>query len=154
MASVRSEINKTLSSLTSRSFCSPKQQICVQGPPGMQGPKGTRGRRGPRGATGRKGSRGDTGEPGRSAWKAGNYGTTGSKGRTRNPRSAGSQGYPRCKGRTRGIHFTSYGSDIPDESNSYRKSKRRVPVLNQWKSATDPHLATREQRSVKESFSL
>ena len=64
MASVRSEINKTLSSLTSRSFCSPKQQICVQGPPGMQDPKGTRGRRGPRGTAGRKGPRGDTGQPG------------------------------------------------------------------------------------------
>ena len=64
MESVRSEINKTLNSLTSQSFCSPTQKICVQGPPGMQGPKGSRGRRGPRGAKGRKGSRGDRGEPG------------------------------------------------------------------------------------------
>ena len=79
MASVRSEINKTLTSLTSRSFCSPKQQICVQGPPGMQGPKGTRGRRGPRGITGKKGSSGSRGKEGRRGMR-GIMGPPGAKG--------------------------------------------------------------------------
>jgi len=80
MESVRSEINKTLNSLTSQSFCSPKQQIYVQGPPGMQGSKGSSGRRGPRGLTGRKGSRGDGGEPGPHG-KQGPMGSPGPKGK-------------------------------------------------------------------------
>ena len=65
MELVKSEINNTLNSLTSRSFSSPQQQICVPGAVGMQGSKGSRGRRGPRGATGRKGPRGDRGKPGK-----------------------------------------------------------------------------------------
>ena len=76
---VRSEINKTINSLSPQSFCSPKEQICVQGPPGMQGPKGSRGRRGPRGGMGRKGSRGTRGEPGPHG-KQGNIGLPGQKG--------------------------------------------------------------------------
>ena len=79
MASVRYEINKTLTSLTSRSFCSPKQQICVQGPPGIQGPKGSRGRRGPRGITGKKGSSGSRGKEGRRGMQ-GIMGPPGAKG--------------------------------------------------------------------------
>ena len=63
---VRKEINKTLNSLmrSPQAFCSPKEKVCMQGPPGIQGPKGSRGRRGPRGFTGRKGPRGDTGAQG------------------------------------------------------------------------------------------
>ncbi|KAL9961345.1 hypothetical protein ACROYT_G030263 [Oculina patagonica] len=91
--SVRSEINKTLNSLTSRSFCSPKKQMCVQGPPGMQGPKGSRGRRGPRGAMGRKGSRGSRGEPGPHG-KQGIVGPPGQKG------EQGIQGVPGPRGIT------------------------------------------------------
>ena len=97
MESVRSEINKTLNSLTSRSFCSSKQQICVQGPPGMQGPKGTRGRRGPRGTAGRKGSRGDTGEPGPHG-KRGIIGPPGQKGEQGIQGVPGPSGIPGAKG--------------------------------------------------------
>ena len=97
MASVRSEINKTLSSLTSRSFCSPKQQICVQGPPGMQGPKGTRGRRGPRETAGRKGPRGDTGQPGLHG-KQGIMGPPGQKGEQGIQGVSGPRGIPGAKG--------------------------------------------------------
>ena len=91
MDSVRSEINKTLNSLRSRSLCSPKQQICVQGPPGMQGPTGSRGRRGPRGTTGRKGPSGDMGEPGKHG-KQGNRGPPGPQG------EQGIQGVPGPRG--------------------------------------------------------
>ena len=97
MESVRSEINKTLHSLTSRSFCSPKQQICVQGPPGMQGPKGSRGRRGTRGVTGRKGSRGDRGEPGPHG-KQGVMGLPGPKGNQGIQGVPGPRGIPGTKG--------------------------------------------------------
>ena len=61
---VKKEINKSISSLKPEAFCSSKEQICVQGPPGIPGSKGSRGKRGPRGSTGRKGSRGFTGDPG------------------------------------------------------------------------------------------
>ena len=61
---VRKEINETLKYLTRQAFCSPKEKTCVQGPPGIQGPKGSRGRKGPRGIMGRKGPRGNTGNPG------------------------------------------------------------------------------------------
>ena len=97
MESVKSEINKTLTSLKSRSFCSPKQQICVQGPPGMQGPKGSRGRRGSRGATGRKGSRGDRGEPGPHG-KQGIMGPPGLKGEQGIEGVPGLRGIPGAKG--------------------------------------------------------
>ena len=97
MEVVRSEINKTINSLTSLSFCSPKQQICVQGPPGMQGPKGSRGRRGPRGATGRKGSRGDRGEPGPHG-KQGIMGPPGQKGEQGIQGVPGPRGIPGAKG--------------------------------------------------------
>ena len=97
MASVRSEINKTLNSLMSRSFCSSKQQICVQGPPGMQGPKGTRGRRGPRGTAGRKGSRGDTGQPGPHR-KQGVMGPPGQKGEQGIQGVSDPRGIPGAKG--------------------------------------------------------
>ena len=148
MESVRSEINKTLNSLTSRSFCSPKQQICVQGPPGMQGPKGSRGRRGARGATGRKGPRGDRGEPGKHG-KQGSTGSPGLKGGKGDPRSSWSQGDPWCKGRNWRIHFTSHSSDLPDESNSHRESKCRVPVFCQRKSHADCHVGTSEKLSFE-----
>ena len=82
MELVKSEINNTLNSLTSRSLCSPQQQICAPGAVGMQGSKRSRGRRGPHGATGRKGPRGDRGEPG----KHGKQGSTGP------PRLEGKQG--------------------------------------------------------------
>ncbi|KAL9961352.1 hypothetical protein ACROYT_G030272 [Oculina patagonica] len=95
--SVRSEINKTLNSLTSRSFCSPKEQMCVQGPPGIQGPKGSRGRRGPRGATGRKGSRGSRGEPGPHG-KQGIIGPPGQKGKQGIQGVPGPRGIPGAKG--------------------------------------------------------
>ena len=97
MESVRSEINKTLNYLTSRSFCLPKEQICVQGPPGMQGPKGSRGRRGPRGAVGRKGSRGDRGEPGPHG-KQGIMGSPGPKGEEGIQGLPGPRGIPGAKG--------------------------------------------------------
>ena len=97
MESVRSEINKTFYSLTSRSFCSPKQQICVQGPPGMKGPKRSRGRRGPRGAIGRKGSRGDRGEPGPHG-KQGIMGPLGPKGERGIQGVSGPMGIPGAKG--------------------------------------------------------
>ena len=100
MESVRSEINKTLNSLTSRSFCrSPKHQICLQGPPGIQGPKGSRGRRGPRGVTGRKGQRGDRGEPGRHG-KQGSTGPPGLKGEQGIQGVPGPRGIPGIKGET------------------------------------------------------
>ncbi|KAL9961353.1 hypothetical protein ACROYT_G030273 [Oculina patagonica] len=95
--SVRSEINKTLNSLTSRSFCSTKEQMCVQGPPGMEGPKGSRGRRGPRGATGRKGSRGSRGEPGPHG-KKGINGPPGQKGDQGIKGVPGPRGMPGAKG--------------------------------------------------------
>ena len=65
------------------------------------------------------------------AWKAGKCWTTGSKGKTgiSNPKSSWSQGENRVKGRNWRIHFTSHSSDLPDESNSHRKSKCRVPVF-------------------------
>ena len=99
MESVKSEINKTLNSLTSRSFCSPQQQICVPGPPGMQGPKGSRGRRGPRGAMGRKGPRGDRGEPGKHG-KQGSTGPPGLKGEQGIQGVPGPRGIPGVKGET------------------------------------------------------
>ena len=95
--SVRSEINRTLNSLTSRSFCSPKEQMCVQGPPGIQGPKGSRGKRGPRGVTGRKGSRGSRGEPGPHG-KQGIIGPPGQKGEQGIQGVAGPRGKPGTKG--------------------------------------------------------
>ncbi|KAL9961350.1 hypothetical protein ACROYT_G030270 [Oculina patagonica] len=95
--SVRSEINKTLNSLTSRSFCSPKEQMCVQGPPGMQGPKGSRGRKGPRGVTGKKGSRGSRGEPGPHG-KQGIIGPSGQKGEQGIQGVPGPSGIPGAKG--------------------------------------------------------
>jgi len=97
MESVRSEINKTLNSLTPRSFCSTKQQICLQGPPGLQGPKGSRGRRGSRGVTGRKGSRGDRGEPGPHG-KQGIMGAPGPKGEEGIQGVPGPRGIPGAKG--------------------------------------------------------
>ena len=97
MESVRSEINKTLNSLMSRSFCSPKQQICVQGPPGMKGSKGSRGRKGPRGATGKKGSRGDRGEPGPHG-KQGIMGPPGPRGEQGIIGVPGPRGIPGAKG--------------------------------------------------------
>ena len=97
MESVRSEINKTFNSLTSRAFCSPKEQMCVQGPPGMPGPKGSRGRRGPRGATGRKGSRGIRGEPGPQG-KQGVIGPPGQKGEQGIQGVPGPRGMPGAKG--------------------------------------------------------
>ena len=97
MESVRSEINKTLNSLTSQSLCSPKQQMCVQGPPGMHGPKRSRGRRGPRGATGRKGSRGGRGEPGPHG-KQGIMGPPGQKGEQGIEGVPGPRGFPGAKG--------------------------------------------------------
>ena len=97
MESVRSEINKTLTSLTSQSLCAPKQQICVQGPPGMQGPKGSRGRKGPRGGMGRKGLRGDRGEPGPYG-KQGIMGPPGQKGEQGIQGVPGPMGIPGAKG--------------------------------------------------------
>ena len=97
MESVRSEINKTLNTLTSRAFCSPKEQMCVQGPPGMQGPKGSRGRRGPRGGMGRKGSRGIRGEPGPQG-KQGVIGLPGQKGEQGIQGVQGPRGMPGAKG--------------------------------------------------------
>ena len=95
--SVRSEINKTLTSLTPRSICSSKEQMCMQGPPGVQGPKGSRGRRGPRGATGRKGLRGIRGEPGPQG-KQGNIGPPGQKGEQGLQGVPGPRGMPGAKG--------------------------------------------------------
>ena len=97
MESVRSEINKTLTYMMSRSLCSPMQQICVQGPPGMQGPKGSRGRRGPRGTMGRKGPRGDMGEPGKHG-KQGNMGPPGPQGEQGIQGVTGPRGIPGAKG--------------------------------------------------------
>ena len=97
MELVRSEINKTLNSLTSRAFCSPKEQMCVQGPPGLQGPKGSRGRRGPRGATGRKGPHGIRGEPGPHG-KQGITGPPGQKGEQGIQGVPGPRGIPGAKG--------------------------------------------------------
>ena len=86
-----------MNSWSPRSFCSPKEQICVQGPPGLQGPKGSRGRRGPRGSTGRKGSRGFRGEPGPSG-KQGNIGPPGQKGAQGITGVPGPRGPPGVKG--------------------------------------------------------
>ena len=97
MESVRSEINKTLTSLTPQSLCSLKQQICMQGPPGLQGSKGSRGRRGLRGAMGRKGSRGDRGEPGLHG-KQGIMGPPGPKGEQGIQGVQGPRGIPGTKG--------------------------------------------------------
>ena len=97
MESVRSEINKTLNSLTSRAFCSPKEQMCVQGPPGRQGPKGSRGKRGQRGATGRKGPHGIRGEPGPHG-KQGITGPPGQKGEHGIQGVPGPRGIPGAKG--------------------------------------------------------
>ena len=113
MDTVRSEINKTLNSLSPRLFCSPKEQICVQGPPGIEGPKGSRGRRGPRGGMGGKGSRDIRGEPGphgkqgkkrvtwyqsrtRASWEAWECRATGSEGRAGKKRSPGSKRAAGC----------------------------------------------------------
>ena len=95
--SVRSEINKTFNFLTSRVFCSPKEQMCVQGPPGMQGPKGSRGRRGLRGGTGKKGPRGNPGEPGPHG-KQGIIGPPGQKGEQGIQGVPGPMGMPGAKG--------------------------------------------------------
>ena len=94
---IRSEINKTLHSLTPHTFCSPNEKMCVQGPPGRQGPKGSRGKRGPRGATGRNGARGDTGHP----WPHGKQGPTGPPGQKGEPGikgNPGPRGFPGTKG--------------------------------------------------------
>ena len=94
---VRSEINKTLNSLKPQAFCSSKEHVCVQGPPGMQGPKGPRGRRGPRGFTGRKGSRGHPGDPGPHG-KEGVTGPPGQKGERGVQGIPGPRGFPGAKG--------------------------------------------------------
>ena len=93
---VRKEINKTLNSLmrTPQAFCSPKEKVCMQGPPGIQGPKGSRGKRGPRGFTGRKGPRGDTGHPG----LRGPTGPPGLKGKQGERGVSGPRGFPGAKG--------------------------------------------------------
>ncbi|XP_044169292.1 roundabout homolog 1-like [Acropora millepora] len=94
---VRKEINKTLSSLKPEAFCSSKEQICVQGPPGIPGSKGSRGKRGQRGNTGRKGSRGFTGDPGPHG-KQGIQGPPGQKGAQGEKGVPGPRGYPGAKG--------------------------------------------------------
>ncbi|XP_067047669.1 uncharacterized protein [Acropora muricata] len=94
---VRKEINKTISSLKPEAFCSSKEQICVQGPPGIPGSKGSRGKRGPRGNTGRKGSRGLTGDPGPHG-KQGIQGPPGQKGAQGEKGVPGPRGYPGTKG--------------------------------------------------------
>lgn len=96
---VREEINKTLNSLmrTPQAFCSPKEKVCMQGPPGIRGPKGSRGRRGPRGFTGRKGQRGDTGHPGPHG-KQGLIGPPGEKGKQGERGAPGPRGFPGSKG--------------------------------------------------------
>ena len=94
---VRQEINKTISSLKPEAFCSFKEQICVQGPPGIPGSKGSRGKRGPRGNTGRKGSRGFTGDPGPHG-KQGIQGPPGQKGAQGEKGVPGPRGYPGAKG--------------------------------------------------------
>jgi len=94
---VRSEINKSLNSLKPQAFCSPKEHLCVHGPPGMQGPKGPRGRRGPRGFTGRKGSRGHPGDPGPHG-KQGVTGLPGQKGERGIQGITGPRGFPGAKG--------------------------------------------------------
>ena len=94
---VRNEINKTLNSLKPQAFCSSKEKICVQGPPGMSGAKGTRGRRGPRGSTGRKGSRGLTGEPGPHG-KLGIIGPPSQQGEQGIKGELGPRGFPGAKG--------------------------------------------------------
>ena len=71
--------------------------MCVQGPPGMQGPKGSRGRRGPRGATGKKGTRGIRGEPGPQG-KQGIIGPPGQKGEQGIQGVPGPRGIPGAKG--------------------------------------------------------
>ena len=71
--------------------------MCVQGPPGRQGPKGSRGKRGPRGATGRNGARGDTGHPGPHG-KQGPTGPPGQKGERGIKGNPGSRGFPGAKG--------------------------------------------------------
>ena len=96
MESVRSEINKTLTSLTSR-FISPKEQICVQGPPGLQGPKGSRGRRGPKGEPGNS-SKGEQGNMGPSGAK-GEQGIIGPPGRKGEQGIIGSPGPKGSRGR-------------------------------------------------------
>ena len=96
---IRSEINKTLNSLTPHAFCLPNEKMCVQGPPGRQGPKGSRGRRGPRGATGRNGARGDTGHPGPHG-KQGPTGPPGQKGEPGIKGNPGPRGFPGAKGET------------------------------------------------------
>ena len=96
---VRKEINKTLNSLmrTPQAFCSSKGKVCMQGPPGIQGPKGSRGRRGPRGFTGRKGPQGDTGIPGLHG-KQGPTGPPGEKGKEGERGAPGPRGFPGAKG--------------------------------------------------------
>lgn len=81
----------------SRSFCSPKEKTCVQGPPGIQGAKGSRGRRGQPGASGRKGSRGIRGEPGPHG-KQGTIGPPGPKGEQGMKGLLGSKGAAGLKG--------------------------------------------------------
>ena len=71
--------------------------MCVQGPPGRQGPKGSGGRRGPRGATGRSGARGDTGHPGPHG-KQGPTGPPGQKGERGIEGNRGPRGFPGAKG--------------------------------------------------------
>ena len=97
MDAVKSEINKTLTSLKPKAFCSTKEQICVQGPPGMPGLKGSRGKRGPRGNTGRKGSRGPIGNPGPHG-KLGISGPPGQKGTQGVRGIQGPRGFPGAKG--------------------------------------------------------
>ena len=94
---VRKEVNKTISSLNPETFYSSKEQICVQGPPGIPGSKGSRGKRGPRGNTGRKGSRGFTGGPGPHG-KQGIKGSPGQKGAQGEKGIPGPRGYPGAKG--------------------------------------------------------
>ena len=94
---VRKEVNKTISSLKPEVFCSSKEQVCVQGPPGIPGSKGSRGKRGPRGNTGRKGSRGFTGDPGPHG-KQGIKGPPGQKGAQGEKGIPGPRGYPGAKG--------------------------------------------------------
>ena len=82
---------------TPQAFCSPKEKVCMQGPPGIQGPKGSRGRRGPRGFTGRKGPRGDTGRP-ELHGKQGPTGPPGEKGKEGERGAPGPRGFPGAKG--------------------------------------------------------
>ena len=94
---VRKEINKTISSFKPEAFCSSKEQICVQGPPGIPGSKGSRGEKGLPGNTGHKGSRGYTGEPG-ARGEQGFRGPPGQKGTQGEKGIPGPRGYPGAKG--------------------------------------------------------